>query len=351
MNTSLNQSPVKIAKADAILEHCEARLPFFKPEVIPKRFDLDCFDTYLIQHEKTAYLLKNIDFFVSNGCARNFSKSVFRQTCFSDFVIHLNKRIGEFAEQPLIKYEGIVTCLERGRWWTNHYHLLIEIMPKLMLLREVAKEINAPITVLISPDVITGEYLEWLHFMLPDNTTIDVVPTGSIVRPDRYLFLPSLSENSSGYLPPEAIRFMNDSFYTLYREGDSKNTHPKHLFISREDANNRRIINESELLSHLNINNNYEAWTPGTHSLKEQFFKMKSVEKIIGPHGAGMTSLLFCENKASVLEIFSGFPSTPYSWLSQSMGHRYKGYQAGEGEFSADFSVDIKEFQQMCRDV
>jgi capsular polysaccharide biosynthesis protein len=74
----------------------------------------------------------------------------------------------------------------------------------------------------------------------------------------------------------------------------------KKIFISREDAENRKIINQNELLMALQ---GWETITLDNLSIKEQVKIFAEATHIVAPHGAGLINLLWCDPKTKVYEL------------------------------------------------
>jgi hypothetical protein len=74
----------------------------------------------------------------------------------------------------------------------------------------------------------------------------------------------------------------------------------KKIFISREDAKNRNIVNQNELLMALQ---GWETVTLDNLSIKEQVKIFAEATHIVAPHGAGLINLLWCDPKTKVYEL------------------------------------------------
>ncbi|MBQ3059988.1 MAG: glycosyltransferase family 61 protein, partial [Desulfovibrio sp.] len=80
----------------------------------------------------------------------------------------------------------------------------------------------------------------------------------------------------------------------------------KSIYISRSNSKNniRKLVNEKELEKELKLNN-IEIIHSENLSLDEQINTFSSAKTIIGPHGAGFTNILFCNDKPRIIELFS----------------------------------------------
>jgi capsular polysaccharide biosynthesis protein len=98
---------------------------------------------------------------------------------------------------------------------------------------------------------------------------------------------------------------------------------PERIYISREGAQSRRLVNEPRLLEVLAR----YGFTPvrlETMSFTEQVRLFQSAKCIVAPHGAGLANLVFCEPDASVVEILPSEHTNLCYWLlSQQVSLKY----------------------------
>jgi capsular polysaccharide biosynthesis protein len=84
-------------------------------------------------------------------------------------------------------------------------------------------------------------------------------------------------------------------------------------------ANNRTVRNEAEVQELLR-GYGFIAVDPGKLSVAEQIATFARAELIVGPHGAGLTNILFAGPGARVIELFpAGYMLPDYWWLASSM--------------------------------
>jgi hypothetical protein len=96
------------------------------------------------------------------------------------------------------------------------------------------------------------------------------------------------------------------------------------IVVSREDASQRRLSNEAELLHALRMYD-VQKVVPGKMTFAEQARTFASANIIIGPHGAGLTNILFCSPGATLIEIQIENEERPFYWsLSESLGLQYR---------------------------
>jgi glycosyltransferase involved in cell wall biosynthesis len=88
-------------------------------------------------------------------------------------------------------------------------------------------------------------------------------------------------------------------------------------------------------------------------SMADQILLFQSAEFIIGPHGAGLANLLFCEPGTKVIEFMPFVEMRPFFWLISEKLDLVHGMQfcatvAGQG-FQAAITVDIDKLQALIR--
>ena len=83
----------------------------------------------------------------------------------------------------------------------------------------------------------------------------------------------------------------------------------RRIYISRQDATSRRIVNEAALVETL-ARYGLEVIVPSTLSIAEQCALFASAEVIVAPHGAALSSLVVCAAGTKVIEIAADFGSS-----------------------------------------
>jgi capsular polysaccharide biosynthesis protein len=109
------------------------------------------------------------------------------------------------------------------------------------------------------------------------------------------------------------------------------------IYVSRASAPKRRILNEEELIRTLEPYE-FKAVELGSMTLAQQAQLFRDAEFVIGPHGAGLTNILF-SNSCGVLELFPGACWNHYRWLAHAAGLRYGALVAGDGGKHDDFHI------------
>ena len=91
------------------------------------------------------------------------------------------------------------------------------------------------------------------------------------------------------------------------------------IYIRREDANYRKVLNEADLISKLR-SQDFEIINPQHFEILEQMKIFSNAEVIISPHGSNMSNLIFCKEGTKILEISPELNNT----FEQNISRRYK---------------------------
>jgi hypothetical protein len=106
----------------------------------------------------------------------------------------------------------------------------------------------------------------------------------------------------------------------LLRDGA---TGSRRIFVSRNDAGTRRILNGEEVEQEFR-KNGFEIVSLARLSPADQIRIFSNAELVAGLHGAGLTNILFAPPSAKVLEILPPFVATEAYWiLATQMGQQY----------------------------
>jgi hypothetical protein len=124
---------------------------------------------------------------------------------------------------------------------------------------------------------------------------------------------------------------------------------PRKIYVSRDDAKLRRVLNEGSLLALLEAKG-FKRVVLSRMPLAHQVELFRSAETVVAPHGAGLAHIAWCKEGSSIAEFFPGpggpkgnarNASSDYWLISAQRGLSYKCYLAGPVETRSDgFSID-----------
>lgn len=147
------------------------------------------------------------------------------------------------------------------------------------------------------------------HTGLADRLPMRMVGPGSLLRVERFVVPWSLSCDHRPHrlLPRTFCRWPSLAH-------PAARTWPERVYIDRRGSNNRRMVNEDELVSALE-RLDFMPVRLEALGLAEQITLFNQARIIVAPHGAGLANLVFARPGTSVIEIHSD------SWVHWCFRH------------------------------
>jgi capsular polysaccharide biosynthesis protein len=250
--------------------------------------------------EKNIKAYKNVYLWPYLNVLSDFNKRLIVETGFAKSTIETIYEKKMCKNYPIIKMDGYVTSIDYGPW-DNYYHWYIDSLPRILALHDSFCKKFDKIT-LITTKNLNEEQLQILKSLLPQNTELQKAEKNAIIKPHRYIFLPFLSAKCSGFLPNKYLNFYKEKINDLFSSTNQKWSLKK-IYISRQNAKKRKIINEEQVINFLKTKG-FEIFQLEDHSIKTQIKLFKSASLIVAQHGAALTNLLYSEN-TEIVEIFS----------------------------------------------
>lgn len=266
------------------------------------------------QQQSALYLFTIANAYVSpygvvfkNG--KVISQSIYKSSNYkiwNNLLSFWNKRIKNKVR--VIQGDCLVIC---HSWYQNYYHWLIEITPRLFLMKddlsnkkliiheniskfhlEILSKFNFKEIIFINDDELLKcesiSFTSFPNFYLNQHINISTQPSKII----------ELNINSK-LMKEMKLWFQNKN--PLLNESDKiKNN----LYISRKKAGYRKILNEMELEKILD-NNEFEKVFLEDYSFNEQIMLLNNAKIVISIHGAGLANILFMKSKSHVINLIS----------------------------------------------
>jgi len=91
------------------------------------------------------------------------------------------------------------------------------------------------------------------------------------------------------------------------------------IYIRREDANYRKILNEADLINKLR-QQGFEIINPQHFEIPEQMKIFSNAEVIVAPHGSNLSNIIFCKKGTKIIEISPKLNNL----YEQNIAKRYK---------------------------
>lgn len=225
------------------------------------------------------------------------------------------------------------------RWATNYSHWTEEWLPLLEGLQHYVAETGVEPTIIVprDPPSFVPESLELLGYDEGDY----VEWTDGRARVER-MVLPSIrrcySDTSDDYMRMlSGLKWLRDEVLAnVDTDGD-----PTRLFISRQDADTRRIRNHEEvwsLLSELGFQR--VVLTDLDYVEQKQLFSR--AEMIVATHGAGLNEIVFAPD-AAVLELYGDYFVPVFYEIADGLGLPYGCLRCED--IDGDVVVDLEELR------
>ena len=200
-------------------------------------------------------------------------------------------------------------------WVPGYYHWVLDVLPRLLFVERFDRLRGMP---LIVQRGITQAQRESLQILG--------------ISPDRII------EFNGNHWQVEQLYYVQHGTYACptplhtqwlrERFAPHSITRSRRLYISREDAARRRVVNEPDLVREL-VSYGFEVVTLSGMSFADQARLFNEAEIIVGPHGGGLTNAVFAKPGTTLIELFSPSYMNGCFWaLANACGHRY-GFTVG----------------------
>ncbi|GGI95807.1 hypothetical protein GCM10008995_02320 [Halobellus salinus] len=227
-------------------------------------------------------------------------------------------------------------CLLHSKW-NNYYHWLIEHLPKIRGVRHYeAQTRNKP--TLIIPNDPPPYVLESLKVLNID-TSACVEWNPPAIDVDT-LVLPAYPEAT-----PENLRWLRRHIQAPLTEGQHKSQ--KRIYISRGNAQKRKISNENQIEDVLD-KFGFKRVLAEDFAFTQQVKLFSNAEVILGPHGAGLTNMIWANN-AKIIELHNNYIRDHYYILANNLGHNYQPIQGRSikpDDINSNLIIDPSELRR-----
>jgi capsular polysaccharide biosynthesis protein len=234
--------------------------------------------------------------------------------------------------------------LGQHRGHRHFFHFLLERLPRLYYLLERFALGREKIVVLTNDDLpaFQQDIYGFLAARHP-NLRFEPIPRGERWQLPTLYAIDDFQPVKRTLATTQVLDFVRGLIFDGY--GLQAQGKKPRIYVTRSDTKKRRIENESELLPILKARG-FEVVAPGQLSFRDQVSLFMWADAVVGPHGAGLTNILFAPKSNRVLEIFpANKVKNTYLLLAHSLGQTYCGLVAGEGKAREWFGVDPRAFE------
>lgn len=221
--------------------------------------------------------------------------------------------------------------------WTGYFHWMLEHLMKIKFIEQYKAKKRTEIKLIIPPDP-SPYMIESLNNL--GYSEDDYIIWNGVDTTIENFIVPSYPEPKINN-----IEWLRGRMIKSKDHGES----PDSIYISRQRANHRRVDNYKqveELLDKFNI----QPICCEELSLQTQINIFNNADLVLGPHGAGLTNMIWGDN-LSVIEIFNDVLQPPYYVIAEIMGHDYTAIPSSEVANSGqkrnyDMNVDIGKLEK-----
>jgi len=228
-------------------------------------------------------------------------------------------------------------------WWQSYYHWICDVLPRF----HIFLENRTPDVRIILPQGLTElhrQTLEWLGVPLDEC----VSHTGR--RPwkvEKLLYASPVA--MTGDHEAQSLHWMRARMLQGCLGRSEVPPGTRRLYVSRRRAACRRVVNEAEILPVLK-HHGFEIIEGEDLGLDEQVRLFSEAAVVVGPHGGGLTNIVWCAPGAKVFEIFEpGSVRRCYWSLCNALGHQHAcgiGQAVTESGKEPDMWVESREFAE-----
>jgi len=249
-----------------------------------------------------------------------------------------------FHEQT--RFETAIPLFRRD---VSYYHWLLDQLPAIRGLRRYKDATGCDPTIVTEPDPP-----RWVQETLSLVGVNNAVPFDAPTAKTDRLVVPSHREgvprNQSVYEPSrEDINWLNREMKS--RAPPTSTEYPDRIYISRENFSDRgRYVSNRKELTRVLEEFGIEVYAPETLSIADQIRLYENADLLMGPHGAGLTNMIF-SNHTCVIE-FLNIPYPSYQHLAQLCGHEYQFLQCeGGSDHHTPIEVGVTELRDLLASV
>ncbi|HEY0904790.1 MAG TPA: glycosyltransferase 61 family protein [Marmoricola sp.] len=194
---------------------------------------------------------------------------------------------------PVERVAGSLLNLTTRGTSTNYYHFLFDALPRYGIFEESMP--TASVDAILVPH--GARYQQQLLAMLDPGARLLQPAANRAWRADR-LLVPS-TPNHELAAPQWVVSWLRKTF------PPRTSGMPRRLYLTRgARPNTRRYVQEAALLPELE-RRGFTCVDPGSLTVQEQIDMFHDAQVVVGPHGAALTNIVFCQPGVKVLELFA----------------------------------------------
>ena len=233
--------------------------------------------------------------------------------------------------------------------WFNYYHWICESIFRLWMVRRQLDNLT----------LVLPEYYKHADFITGSLEPFKIknifyIPNGKSLMV-KNLYLPQIKPVCDSYNAnhlKQVSKFYRDY---VWLEKKIKVEKIEKLYVSRQLASRRKVINEDEILPVIK-KHGFTIFYPENHTFLEQVAIFSRVKYLVGTHGSGLTNLLFMRKGTSLLELHKDktneldHPSPLFWYMAEALGinyyHQLCETHGREDYFEGDYIIDAATLEK-----
>jgi Glycosyltransferase 61 len=252
-----------------------------------------------------------------------------------------NNGILDKIRLPSPNYYSGAACVLGTLGADNYYHWMLDIMPRLSLIRQHEELQSIPLIVPKQLKTFQKESLQMAGFSSDRIIEFD----GNFCQVEKLYYLSSLGD--TGNPSPYDVLSLRELF--LDKHSCNQPPSSKYLYITRRDAKYRRVLEEHKLTEYLQ-SIGFEVVCLSDLSFAEQIQKFNRAKIIIAPHGAALANMVFAPENAQIVELFPEDYINGCFWALANVCRYKYAFLIGCSEQS-DFRISLDKLKALLEKV
>lgn len=226
----------------------------------------------------------------------------------------------------------------------SFYHWFYHVLPRIGMVQESGVDLKS-----VDKFVVNG-----LRFQFHKESLAALgIPEEKIIETRKHhhikadqLIVPSFPQVGAN-VTPWVCSFFKNAFSEFTQKASAKS---KRIYVSRQKALQRRIVNEAEVSSYLRSLGFEEVFLEDLPFL-QQVSLFASADVVFAPHGAGLAHLVLCSPRTKVIELFSkNYIGTTF-WLLSSAGDLDYYYLVCDGQKPSGYLGTHPKYEDILVDI
>jgi hypothetical protein len=330
-------------------------------KTFPVKIDFDWLENTgeAFENDRTEIISRKVILIKGNGVIlgnRLFSETTYNKL---DLKKELKGFVRNFTKTKVIRESNVFILTDI--WSTGPYHFYVDMLSKILDLKERFDVSDGSVKVLVFDDTFTNKVI----ISLFKDLGLGRVKTLKLKRDEQYVFLgsnyfvtkPHIMGTNNPRIIPKVYDFIHSNLGKS-RKTDLANSY-KGIYYYRTGLY-RKVVNDKEIIREL-TGLGFYCTSFDELSYIEAFQLMQQTSLFIGIHGGGLTNMMFLPQDSSVIEIKNDNPnpnSHCYWHLARSLRFDYTMFVAdtiGESKVvegkGCDLRVNYSSLKELIQNI